>query len=175
MGPRPARVLRDVMTAVLAMVVAALAGCARAIPQPVAFNHRLHADNNLTCSTCHPTAATGQGATLPAVSACRRCHEDVLYESPEEAKIRLAAQRGREFGWVPEFALRPYVYFSHRRHVTLGNIACSACHGDVERRSTPFQLASSPFAGIGGMRACLRCHDEGHSPYAGVDCVDCHR
>jgi cytochrome c7-like protein len=157
------------------MLAAGLAGCARGIPQPLAFNHRLHADNSVPCLTCHPTAATGQGATLPAVSVCRRCHEDVLYESPEEAKIRVAVESGRNLGWVPVFALRPYVYFSHRRHVTLGKIACAACHGDVERRTTPFRLAASPFAGLGGMKACLRCHDESHSPYAGVDCVDCHR
>lgn len=163
------------MAVVAVMAAAGSAGCAREVLQPVAFNHRLHADNNVPCLTCHPTAATGQGATLPAVSVCRRCHEDVLYEAPEEAKIRLAAESGHALGWVPVFALRPYVYFSHRRHVTLGKVACAACHGDVERRSTPFRMAAGPFSGIRGMGACLRCHDESHSPYAGVDCVDCHR
>jgi hypothetical protein len=157
------------------MVAAGLAGCARGMSQPLAFNHRLHVDNSVPCVTCHATAATGQGATLPTVSVCRRCHEDVLYESPEEVKIRLAVESGRGLDWVPVFALRPYVYFSHRRHVTLGKVACASCHGDVERRTMPFQLAASPFAGLGGMKACLRCHDESHSPYAGVDCVDCHR
>lgn len=150
-------------------------GCARGMPQPVAFSHRLHADNSVPCLTCHPTAATGQGATLPAVSVCRRCHEDVLYESPEEVKIRLAVESGGGLDWVPVFALRPFVYFSHRRHVTLGKIACAACHGDVERRSTPFRPADSPFSGLRGMGTCLRCHEDSHSPYAGVDCVDCHR
>jgi hypothetical protein len=160
---------------VMAAATAGSMGCARVIEQPIAFNHRLHTDNNVPCATCHPTATTGQGATIPAVAVCRRCHEDVLYEGPEKVKIRLAAQSGGELGWVPVFALRPYVYFSHRRHVTLGKIPCSACHGDVERRTLPFRLAASPFAGVNGMRSCIRCHDESHSPYAGVDCVDCHR
>jgi hypothetical protein len=159
----------------MVMAVAGLAGCARGVPQPLAFNHRLHADNSVSCPVCHASATTGQGATLPAVAVCRRCHEDVLYESPEEVKIRLAVESGRGLDWVPVFALRPYVYFSHRRHVTLGKVACASCHGDVERRTMPFQLAASPFAGLGGMKACVRCHDESHSPYAGVDCVDCHR
>lgn len=163
-------------TSVMMLTVAAgLAGCVRDVRQPVAFNHRLHADNGVRCVTCHATAATGQGATLPTVSVCRRCHEDVLYESPEEVKIRLAVESGRGLRWVPVYALRPYVYFSHRRHVTLGKISCDTCHGDVERRTSPFRLAISPFAGTRGMKACIQCHDESHSPYAGVDCVDCHR
>jgi hypothetical protein len=124
---------------------------------------------------CHPTSATGQGATLPAVTVCRRCHEDVLYESPEEAKIRLAAASGHGIRWVPVYALRSYVYFSHRRHVTFGKIPCRSCHGDVGDRSVPFQAGSRPFGGTGGMAACIKCHEESHSRYAGVDCVDCHR
>ncbi len=160
---------------VVVLLAAGTMGCAHGPAQPVAFNHRLHSDNDVPCLTCHPTAATGQGATLPSVSVCRRCHEDVLYEGPEKVKIRLAAESGRELGWIPVFALRPYVYFSHFRHVTLGKLACAACHGDVERRTAPFAPGASPFSGLGGMHACLRCHDESHSPYAGVDCVDCHR
>jgi hypothetical protein len=154
---------------------AAVSGCARGLPQPLAFNHRLHADNNVPCLTCHTTAVTGRGATLPPVRVCRRCHEDVLHETREEAKIRQAAEGGHELRWVPVYALRSHVYFSHRRHVALGKIACNACHGDVELRSAPFELAAGPFAGRRGMGACLRCHDESHSPYAGVDCIDCHR
>ncbi len=166
---------RRASSMIVVAVMAAAAGCARGTPQPLAFNHRLHADNNVPCLTCHATAATGQGATLPPVSVCRRCHEDVLYETQEEAKIRQAAESGQGLHWVPVYALRPHVYFSHRRHVTLGKIACNACHGDVELSSAPFQTAASPFAGRRGMTACLRCHDESHSPYAGVDCMDCHR
>jgi len=151
------------------------AACARGVVQPLAFDHRLHADNAVPCLTCHATAATGQGATLPAVAVCRRCHEDVLYETPEEAKIRMAAESGQRLRWIPVNALRPYVYFSHRRHVALGKVACDACHGDVEMRSVPFEFAVSPFAGTRGMGVCIRCHNESHSRYAGVDCIGCHR
>ena len=153
----------------------AAAGCARPAVQPIAFNHRLHAYNNVPCLLCHPTAASGQGASLPPASVCRRCHEDVLYESAEKAKIRLAVESGRNPRWVPVYALRPYVYFSHRRHVTLGKVPCRSCHGEVELRTSPFQAASSPFGGLRGMKACISCHEESHSPYAGVDCVNCHR
>ncbi len=161
--------------AALSLALAAWAGCSPARSQPIAFNHRLHADNGVPCSLCHPSAATGQGATLPTGATCRRCHEDVLYESPEEARIRLAAESGRDVRWLPSYALRPHVYFSHRRHVALGKLSCPACHGEVERRSEPFPADASPFAGRRGMTACIRCHEESHSRFAGVDCVQCHR
>jgi len=163
------------VSALFALLALGAGGCTmHTRGQPLAFNHKLHANNAVPCSVCHPTAATGIGATLPTVATCQRCHEDVLYEPPERLKIRLAAASGRGLAWVPVYALRPYVYFSHRRHVTLGKIACEACHGDVELRTAPFE-GTSPFRGRRGMMACIRCHEESHSPYAGVDCVDCHR
>ncbi len=155
--------------------VAASAGCSPARSQPIAFNHRLHADNGVPCAICHASDATGGGATLPSTSDCQRCHEDVLYESPEEAKIRLTAESGHGLRWLPSYALRAHVYFSHRRHVALGKVPCQTCHGEVETRSEPFLPAVNPFAGRRGMTACVRCHQESHSPFAGVDCVDCHR
>ncbi len=161
--------------AALWFAAVASAGCSPARSQPIAFNHRLHADNGVPCSLCHRSAASGQGATLPSASVCRRCHEDVLYESPEEAKIRRAAESGRDLRWLPSYALRSHVYFSHRRHVALGKVTCQACHGQVEMRSEPFPASTSPFAGRRGMTACIRCHEDSHSRFAGVDCVDCHR
>jgi hypothetical protein len=151
------------------------AGCSHTPRQPIAFNHRLHVYNNVPCTVCHATAETGQGASLPAVGVCRRCHEDVLYESPEKAKIRIAAESGQGLAWQPVFSLRPYVYFSHRRHVALGGLACRECHGDVDARVEPFEPGTRPFGGRAGMTACITCHEGSHSPYAGTDCVDCHR
>ena len=172
---RPALEVAVARTAMVLLATAAAWGCGRSVVQPVAFNHRLHTYNNVPCTVCHASAASGQGAGLPAVTVCRRCHEDVLYESPEKAKIRLAVESGRGLAWIPVYALRPFVYFSHRRHVTLGKVPCRTCHGDVEQQTAPFQAAASPFAGRHGMRACITCHEESHSPYAGVDCVNCHR
>lgn len=151
------------------------AGCAGTARQPIAFNHRLHTYNGVPCLTCHTSAASGQGASLPGVATCRRCHEDVLYESSEKAKIRIAAASGQDLHWLSAYALKPFVYFSHRRHVTLGKIPCRACHGDVDMQSQPFEPGSRPFGGRRGMAACITCHEESHSAYAGVDCVNCHR
>lgn len=156
-------------------VAMAGAGCSHPPSQPIAFNHQLHIYNNVPCTVCHASAVSGQGAGLPGVAVCRRCHEDVLYESPEEAKIRFAAESGHDLHWQPVYALRSYVYFSHRRHVALGGIPCRSCHGDVDARSRPFEAGTRPFGGRSGMNACITCHKESHSQYAGVDCVDCHR
>ncbi len=166
--------LRSAVIGVIGLGIAS-AGCARGRGQPIAFNHRLHADNNVPCGVCHPTAAAGEGASLPRVADCRRCHEDVLYESPGEARIRLAAESGREIRWVPVTALHAHVYFSHRRHVTLGKVPCRACHGNVELRTKPFQASVGPFSRYPGMKACTQCHEMSHSRFAGIDCIDCHR
>lgn len=167
--------MRAVVPWVACLAMASGVSCRRSTQQPISFNHRLHADNNVSCAVCHPTAATGHGATLPDVSLCRRCHEDVLYESAEEAKIRLAAERGRPIRWRPVTALRPYVYFSHLRHVRLGKIPCAVCHGEVELRTAPFEAGMAPFSGSRGMDLCIRCHEESHSRHAGTDCIVCHR
>lgn len=164
-----------IMPVLAGLVTMAGAGCSHPAPQPIAFNHQLHAYNNVPCTVCHATAVSGQGAGLPSVAVCRRCHEDVLYESPEEVKIRLAAQSGQGLHWQPVFALRSFVYFSHRRHVAFGRILCSSCHGDVTARSTPFVADTRPFGGRSGMARCIACHQNSHSRYAGTDCVDCHR
>jgi hypothetical protein len=150
-------------------------GCARTAHQPIAFNHRLHVYNNVPCTVCHASAATGQGAGLPGVAVCRRCHENVLYEPAEQAKIRVAVASGQDLRWLPVFALKPFVYFSLRRHVTLGKLECRACHGEVEMQSVPFEPGPRPFGGRQGMAACISCHETSHSAYAGVDCVNCHR
>ncbi len=174
---RPARspASRAIALGLAALGVLGAAGCGPAASQPIAFNHRLHADNGIPCQVCHPTAASGAGASLPTVALCQRCHEDVLYESAEEAKIRLAAASGRGIHWTVAGALKPHVYFSHRRHVTLGKLACAECHGEVELRTAPFGAGERGFAGRGGMAACIRCHEESHSLHAGTDCMNCHR
>ena len=95
-GPRGAPDVAMVVVAGACSVCFAWAGCARSTRQPIAFNHRLHVYNNVPCLVCHASAASGQGAGLPGVAVCRRCHEDVLYESPEKAKIRVAAASGHD-------------------------------------------------------------------------------
>lgn len=163
-----------VAAAAVAILVALSGAGARPSPQPIAFNHHLHIHNGVPCVVCHQGARSGLGAGLPGVKTCRRCHEDVLYESTEEAKIRTTYEKGQDLHWHLLTHLKPYVYFSHRRHVELGGRSCEACHGDVASWTTPPRTTAVRFRGRPGMANCIGCHESSHSPYAGVDCVNCH-
>ena len=86
--------------AVGAPAVFALFGSRAPISQPVAFNHRLHVeDNGLACVDCHIYVETQTFAGLPRVEQCMECHEEDQSGSSEEEKIRQAAADGRELAF----------------------------------------------------------------------------
>lgn len=136
--------------------------------QPIAYNHAKHLAAGLTCTDCHAGARTQEHATLPALETCMSCHESALTQSSEEAKLRALAAGGRELAWTQVTRVPAHVYFSHRRHVTLGRIECVSCHGAMEKVSAP---PSRPFRDF-SMTACIGCHEQNH---ARTDCNDCHR
>ena len=136
--------------------------------QPVAFNHARHLASGLECSYCHTGAEAGEHATLPTLETCTGCHEAALTKSPEEARLRGFAASGRELAWRPVTSVPAHVYFSHRRHVALGKIACSVCHGEMEKLTAP---PRAPFHRI-TMDSCIQCHQKNQ---ARTDCNDCHR
>jgi hypothetical protein len=146
------------ITLLLSLAVLGLAaGCndsgpAQAAPgatQPVQFNHNLHVvEMDLDCPTCHQYVMEGRKATLPNKDLCMECHEEPQGESAEEAKLVGLLNSGEDLDWQRIYVLPKHVYFSHRRHVTLGQIGCQSCHGDMRD-----------------------CHQE---EQAGTDCLDCH-
>ena len=91
-----------------------------------------------------------------------------ITESPEEEKIRQYAAKGMEIPWQRVYRVPSHVYFSHRRHVTLGGLDCAACHGDVKGSSVP---VTRP-AVVLDMKACMDCHQKRQ---ASNDCDGCHR
>ncbi|MFQ5720482.1 MAG: cytochrome c3 family protein [Acidobacteriota bacterium] len=141
--------------------------------QPIAFSHRLHIYNGVTCTVCHPGAQDGRRAGLPTVRTCQGCHEDVLYESAEEAEIRRTVQSGTELNWFQVTRMQPYVYFSHKRHVRLGRLRCRQCHGDVESWDHPPRVAAIRLTGRPGMATCISCHETSIADAS--DCLLCHR
>jgi hypothetical protein len=135
-------------------------------PQPVAFSHRVHASTaGLACDFCHPGAAKGEAATLPALEVCRTCHPPIKAESPEIARLLAVAAAGERLAWVPVYRVPDYVFFSHARHVKAGH-ACAECHGPVETRDVLQKEVST------SMNACLGCHRRKAAPQ---DCVACHQ
>lgn len=138
--------------------------------QPIAFNHKAHVSKGLDCAICHRYVREQAFATLPTLQTCLMCHSAKMSDNPEEAKIREFAKRGEPLRWVRLYTLAPdaAAYFSHRRHVTLGNIACATCHGPMAERTTPPTRALVRF----DMDFCVNCHQEKKVSTA---CVSCHR
>lgn len=137
-------------------------------PQPIRFNHALHVEKGLDCEACHEGALKSEKATLPGIDTCMGCHQEPQSKSAEEEKIRGFARAGQPIPWVQVNRVPAHVFFSHRRHVTLGGMKCAECHGQMEKATSP---PVKPFRLL-TMDACIECHEQKR---AGTDCNDCHR
>ena len=137
-------------------------------PVRISFNHLKHRDAGIVCKDCHEESREVAGTTLPDLSLCLACHENAITESPEEEKLRSAAAQGKQAVWQRLTRLPAHVYFSHRRHVTLGQLDCSACHGEIgNSTAVQKQLIQQPT-----MDNCIVCHNQ---QKVRNDCNDCHR
>ena len=135
-------------------------------PQPVAFSHRVHAGKvGLPCNFCHTGVAKGDDATIPSVDLCMTCHGTIKTDSPEVAKLRVAAERGKAIAWVPVYRVPDFVFFGHAPHIKAG-LHCAECHGPVETRDVLQKDVST------SMSFCRDCHQRGGAP---ADCVACHQ
>ena len=141
---------------------------ARAL-QPVAYNHQKHvAEASMACLDCHSNAETQARASIPNIGTCGDCHSDTEAENLEERKVAEHVANGVPIQWQQIHSVPDYAYFSHRRHVKLGEIECAVCHGDVGAMTTPF---AKPFAPI-KMKWCMDCHEQRAESN---DCAACHR
>jgi predicted CXXCH cytochrome family protein len=136
--------------------------------QPIRYNHRLHIEQGFECTDCHRYVREQTFASIPNVEVCLECHEQALTQSAEEEKIRQFAQSGTEIPWIQVYEIPDHVFFSHRRHVSVAEIECDQCHGEVETMEKPF---TKPLVDL-SMDFCLDCHQKSG---ASVDCVACHR
>jgi hypothetical protein len=135
-----------------------------AVTQPLAFNHAKH--TAVACATCHGGAETRAAATFPSGATCAKCHATPPRTVTQ--KTWDAMQGTDPARWKPVTHLADYVTFSHRRHVTLGGLACDSCHADIGQRTAPPPRTPMRLK----MDTCLACHQrEG----ASADCAACHR
>lgn len=166
------RVLVVIALGVAALIVAAgvlLANVGNAIRQPIKFNHRLHIEDiGLDCTDCHRYARTGARATIPNIEVCRDCHEESQTESAEEEKVVSHIQQANRIPWKKIYWVPDHVYFSHRRHTAIGDIACETCHGDMKDRTEPLARPAVRLT----MKFCQNCH---RKMGAANDCILCHR
>jgi hypothetical protein len=140
-----------------------------AVRQPFGFNHKLHMEEDLTCTGCHLRAEEGVFATMPPLRACLLCHEEAQGEDPDEAKVREYAELGDYVPWVQVNELVGHVYFSHEAHVSWGGMDCKECHGDIANSEEV--LTQSQVEDL-TMTACMDCHEERG---ASLDCNVCHK
>jgi Cytochrome c7 and related cytochrome c/Class III cytochrome C family len=133
--------------------------------QPIAFDHRVHAQAaGLDCAFCHRTAATGANAGLPDVQLCMSCHATVGQGQPEIEKVRMAWNRQQTIDWQLVHRLPDHTRFTHDAHIQAG-IACSVCHGDVANMQMVTQVRSLKMAD------CVACHQQNNAP---TECDTCH-
>jgi hypothetical protein len=137
--------------------------------QPILYNHKKHIEEaGLTCFDCHSQVMTHQKASIPNIEFCQNCHKEAMTNSKEEEKLVRYISNKERIPWVQVHRLPDHAYFSHRRHVTLGKIACQECHGNVTEMTLPF---SRPAVSI-KMKFCIQCHEKNR---VNTDCATCHR
>ncbi len=141
----------------------------RPTPQPYPYNHAVHTAK-ADCTLCHRGARNGTRAGLPSLEVCTRCHATAPGKSPSAADQALwkRAVEGSAPSWNRLYRLPAHIFFSHRRHVTVGGFACEKCHGDMEHQQSPPLRALKTLK----MRDCLGCHQQ---EKVTVDCTACHR
>lgn len=133
------------------------------VSQPIAFPHAKH--TKVDCTACHSGAATATHAGIPDAPFCVRCHATAPGNTGAAWDSAVAA---KTFGWIRLEHLPDHVRFSHRRHVTLGHLACESCHGDMKSRTSPPTSAPRRLE----MTTCLDCHRRLGTT---EDCDACHR
>jgi hypothetical protein len=158
------RSLSFILVLTLAMFAFA---ASKKIKQPIEFNHKIHADNGLECLDCHPYYKSNASSGRPSLGRCAECHEEPLGESEAEKEVVRHIKDGTEIEWQRLFTIPEDVYFSHRRHVVLGEIPCKTCHGNIGESQSP-PLSPKQIS----MKRCMKCHRERE---VNNDCISCHR
>lgn len=140
-----------------------------AVPQPVAFNHRWHTqDLQLTCDFCHKYVRLGAHSGLPGEETCGMCHSTPQGDSEEAARVTELLEAGEPLRFNKLFGLPSHVFYTHRRHVAIGEIECAVCHGDIADTERP---PERPLVDV-DMDFCIDCHEERDVT---TDCNACHR
>lgn len=139
--------------------------------QPVSFPHDKHVGLNVGCVACHTGAMDETRARVPSTDACKLCHrvERSFPATPPQLASFIAS--AQQIPWNQAQKMPDHVYFSHRRHVGLGKIACAQCHGDIGSSQQPITRAYLR-TGEAGMAQCIDCH---RKTGASKDCLACHR
>ncbi|HPG28867.1 MAG TPA: cytochrome c3 family protein [Myxococcota bacterium] len=161
--------IKLILLAVAALASAAGCGEAEAIVQPIRFSHALHVGtHDMACAECHRTVESARFAGRPGVEVCGSCHDVMLGDSAEEARVVAHVEENREIPWNPLDRSDPSVFFSHARHVKIAAIECETCHGAMAEAQSPPPAALVRLS----MEDCIGCH---RARNVRDDCNACHR
>jgi hypothetical protein len=96
------------------------------------------------------------------------CHSTPQGDSEEAARVTELLEAGEPLTFKKLFGLPDHVFYTHRRHVVIGEVECVECHGDIATTERP---PERPLVEM-DMEFCMACHTE-----RGVtnDCTACHR
>lgn len=134
--------------------------------QPIEFPHNIHVGKlGMNCTDCHRYPEKSIFAGLPDAALCMECHQGVAVDKPEIIKLTALYEKGEPVEWVRIYQVKPFVYFTHKRHVR-SNIKCQECHGPVEQMTTIMKVTDL------GMGWCRNCHLSRGGP---TECFDCHK
>lgn len=125
--------------------------------QPIKFSHQIHVtDNKTDCLYCHSISEYSPSAGIPSANVCMNCHVIVREGTNsgrwEISKLVQAYENNMPIEWIRVHNLQDHVFFSHAQHVTVGNLECSECHGEVEYMTKVKQVNDL------SMGWCLDCH-----------------
>lgn len=134
--------------------------------QPIAFPHKTHLANKLTCETCHMGVMQGPNAGIPDVRFCMSCHGVIAKDRPEIKKVAAYLASGQDIPWqrVYNYSDMAHVRFNHAPHIQAG-VQCSSCHGDMTQQTVATRAVNLD------MGYCLKCHQQRN---VSVDCTVCH-
>ncbi len=140
--------------------------------QPIAFNHSLHTSKGIGCVFCHRYVETMARATIPNIEVCGGCHDPVTPltdpVSAEEKKLGVYIEEKKKIPWLKIYMVPDFVYFSHQRHVAIGQLQCTVCHDDMTKRIKPLSKQLIKIK----MKSCINCHKKSQVAYK---CTSCHK
>lgn len=146
-------------------------------PQPLDFNHRLHAkiaDDG--CSSCHFFREDGRFSGIPGIETCRHCHVRIEKGGDNETRlIRDFILKETEIPWRVYAEQPDSVFFSHAAHVRSAELSCETCHGDIGQSTTSRVYQKNIISGysrdIHGRNSLNLFHQP--QPWESMDMDDC--
>ena len=134
--------------------------------QPIAFSHKLHAEQNgIPCQYCHLYARRSFSSGVPPVSTCIGCHGSnemkiVKPDSNEVNKVRKFWAEKKPIPWVKIHDIPDFVRFPHKAHINADSnrfIEDAGAGCNMEKDSRSLECRLSQFR-IGGDERCQACH-----------------